>query len=673
MSIKLLGTLAPAPFSSSDASARGAASLDLVASHLSTLVSTLPESDHVDLEATAIMLGAWLPSLNLTSAMRALVHEIIKAVIACSSHFVRRPGIMALKALLDKDGNESAVFASTFLTDLALSPSHTTFEVVTCISETSVSTLLQGHEVIQSLWAALSAPESFLSESARCCFRSLIFSGNGSCLELTSPQQLTLRLDSIISRCLESRDRIALVNAVFLVDLRDSTCALALECPFSKSFHLWSITTALSLLNLPSKKSDTLERLFASHRVLIDSLNASPGISALKPHWSSSLEKLTEQRSDLLTDLLVSVLLRNTPQSVSALVSDLMPIILEELAHRLVSGISPSKSLSFWQTMTKFFKLLSSNTSFWSLSSGFVVSLANEALRSVSSPTTTKVTILSAIASMCQCLFQDSAFRWEFLDFVLIEVQACRYSLSWEVRDSVVSLFGAICSSCSEVESCISRNLHAAITSALRDSSEFVRTSAYEALGSMAPDPVWWSTLLALEPSLPSIILGTVDSQTSSRVSQSHAICTLLQLEHVVAHLASIPDFPCQLRLTMEGLYSDDDWDVRIEVIEILKVVWKLPQDVEWWRIMACKNLLDAAMADESRMVQQAAWTFLAQIRESLPSSPTASGGAAPSGWTLEDVERQLLALQVDVHYNPDDEVYPLAPGVADNDLDCPF
>lgn len=678
VSMKLLGSVAPA--SQSQLSGVNSAELDnclaLVRSHLAALASTFDSADPVELEALALLLGPWLPTLELNNEMRLLVQDIIKKVLNSPSHFVRGSGIKALRTLLSADSAHSNEFVAGLLTELCSPPSHTTFEVVTCISESSISAVLQGHIVIQALWSSLTAHEAVLSESARCSFRSVLFSGNGSllCLRgMSTPLELVARLDELVTRCLGTKDRLDLANAIFLIDLRYSHIDGRSDFDsFQSAFHLWSVAATLTLLNLSANitlAETSAKECFGSSESSLEALHSS---LRRQSAWKPTLEGMTEVRADLLTDFIISFMLRNATQSTSSLVLALMPLFMDALASRLVLGLPLQKFFSFWQTLSKFCKLLTLHTSQWLISTQEIVPLIKELLRSVSPPPATKVAILAAITSMSLFTLSRSPCDWTIFDSVFSDVQACRYSLSWEIRDSLVSMFGAICAACEDVDGCISHSLPGAVVSAVRDSSEFVRTTAYEALESMARKSVWWRTLLQIEPAFPSVVFGTVDSQTISRVSQAHLVRALIQHDHVVETLRQVPEFPTQFRHLLDGLYSDDDWDVRVEVISIIEALREVPPSAGWWSAIKPESILDQAIADESRIVQTAAWKLIASAR-GKPAEAPGIRSAASSGLSLEEIEELIAGLDVDVHYDPDDEVYPLAPGVADNDLDCPF
>lgn len=676
--MKLLGSVAPT--SQTHLNGVHAAELDscmqLVCSHLATLASTFDSADPVELEALALLLGPWLPTLELDDKMRLLVQEIIKKVLSSASHFVRTSGIKALRTLLSSAALRSENFVANLLTELCCPPSHTTFEVVTCISESPISSVLQGHIVIQALWSALIGRDAVLSESARCSFRSLLFSGKGALLcfgDATSPIEFAIRLDALVTQCLATNDRLDLSNAIFLIDLRysllDGNDALDL---FQAAFHQWSIASMLTLLNLVSTghlEGAAKELLVASSESNLEALSAS---LRRQSAWKPFLEEMTPTRADLLTDYIISFMLRNATQPTSTLANTLMPLFIDTLASRLASGIPLQKSFSFWQVLSKFCKLLTLHTSQWLISTQEIVPLVKSALKSVAPPPATKVAILAAVSSMSLFTLSKTPYDWNIFDSVFSDVQACRYSLSWEIRDSLVELFGAVCAACEDVDGCISRNLHAAVVSAIRDSSEFVRTTAYEALASMSRKSVWWRTLLHTEPTLPSVIFGTVDSQTISRSSQAHLVRTLIKLEHVVETMRKVNDFPAQFRLLLEGLYSDDDWDVRAEVVSIIEALREAPSSTGWWSAIKPESILEQATNDESRIVQKAAWKLIASARSKSMDSPSIRSTSS-NGLSLQAIEDLIASLEVDVHYDPDDEVYPLAPGVADNDLDCPF
>ena len=674
--MKLLGSLAPSPtfpYGPANVSEKESCEL-LLRSQLVRLASDPDSIDPMELESAALLLQSWLPSLHLDDETRALIHVVIRNVLACFSHFVRKAGIIALRTLIRSTGQKSKEFVVGLLTNLSRSPSHTTFDTITCISETDLAHVLSGHEVMSILWSALESSDAVLSESARCCFRSLIFSGNGSLLGPDiNPSALTAHLDAVIERCLQTLDRLAIVNSVFLLDFRSSSASEAIE--YQNSFHIWSISAALALLGLYDREMDSVNSLMPELWSIPKERDPNSNEIHMFPshlRWRALVAKLPDFRSDLLLDLIISVFLRNT-HSHSKYLLKLIPLVLDDIASRLASDMGASKSLSFWQTVTKFCKLLGSNIDLWTESSRFVVPLFNEALRSVSTPTSTKVAVLSVIASSCQKLLHADPVNWKLFDAVATEVQASRYSISWEIRDSVVELFGSLSAACPDLNGCVARNFHAAILAALRESSEHVRSSAYTALEAMISRPAWWKILLDSEPNLPAFIFGTVDSQTSSRISQALSIRALIKLDHVLEYLNQKGGFPTLLHRTMEVLFADDDWDVRIEVVHILETLWNLNGSMYWWNEAKAHSILESTLLDESRMVQKASWSLVAKIRGSADSGAQIFEPTLSAGVSLNEIEQLLMDLEVDVHYNPDDEVYPLAPGVADNDLDCPF
>jgi hypothetical protein len=76
------------------------------------------------------------------------------------------------------------------------------------------------------------------------------------------------------------------------------------------------------------------------------------------------------------------------------------------------------------------------------------------------------------------------------------------------------------------------------------------------------------------------------------------------------------------------------------------------------------------ASEDESRIVRQQAWRLVLHLLKSASSN-------IEKGWWAsmapQEVQDRIEAQDVEGTYDPDDEVYPLAPAAAANDLDCPF
>lgn len=645
---------------------------EFVTAHLKAESIKLDSADHVELEALALLLTSWLPILTVNEDLRPIIHAALRFLISSPSHFVRTVAIRALDALCRTD-ECSTDFVSTLLTDTAVEPNATTFDIINCVCETPMARVLSGHSCIEVLWSGLESCESIVAESARCCFRNIISAGCGKILlkdhESNTSMDLALRLTEVVEKCLYSRptNRSATANAVFLLDIRTTELCNSSDQTFASVFREWSTASINSLIEILASKSSGTNESLQNGRKSIQYGDS----SLFYPTWAS----LSGARDrDAIIGMILSVLLR------SPLSSGPNPIpsnLFDKLSHLLLECISPSAGISSWLNINKFCKLLSFHLASWksATSNELITNFFNQALRAVATPTVSKVAIIAVVNSVYSSAAQTPSYEhsWRFFDSLASELQACRYSQAWEVRDSVIGLFGIFCSNRSiSIQECITRFLPPALFMALRDTSEYVRSSAYSALGTCLARKEVWTHLLASDPTLPSTIVGCADSQTSSRVSQAEMVSALLRCDHVLETLSEDAQFPDRLGRLVESLYSDDDWDVRKEAMSVCEAVLET-KNSNLCGHTGLRTVLSLALNDESRIVKHASWSLLLSEKSKNSAITSSMLPSIAHEMSVDEICAKLGELAVDVHYNPDDEVYPLAPGIADNDLDCPF
>jgi len=597
----------------------------------------------IDLEAACLLLTDCMPLLVLNGAYVTNIDGVICLGLLSTSHFVRKAAICAFGALCRAEVSDAIL--SKLIETMGNDPSTTLFDVLVMSIQLQRAAVVLCHpSAVESVWRAMEFNDALLAESARCCLRALIFSSNGVAINQLSPLDPILRLDDLLVRSLTSGTSRGTCSAIALFDLRP--CDIG---SLGERYSKWCC--------------DWIQKL-------VQWINGEPHnpteahlVSTVLSHWQLALDSLQ------------SVFLKHS--QLNPMASHLLAKVISVTSTRLQTSLGQHTTIlpSLWQLWNKFSKLL---ISFASISTHIVsdglISFFRSTLRSIVTPVPTKVSILSTIGVLVVRSVGAYMVDWTFFDSLEADLHASRYAQAWEIRDSVLQVFARVATGCTDVTGALHRELHIPIVFGLKDANESVRSTCIESLTELARNRSIWQAALSAEPSLIYNVFCSLEEQTGSRLAQSRGIAQLLKYEHVVFVLPTTDShFSSGFASTLDSIAKDDDWDVRSSVVEVIESLLLMdgPSRQRYWSLAGCSALLLSLVRDESRMVRIRIWQLLSDHWRLLKFF-TANLPAMELDPSAQ-ISRQLSLLAVDEHYDPDDEVYPLAPGVAENDIDCPF
>lgn len=611
--------------------------IEILLDHLQHCVTRASDLPEIELESACQMLGYSIPLLICDKA-ETLSADLICLGLRSRSHFVRAAAVSVI-ATWSSCITLQPILISKLISSLDPGPSPTLFDVLAVLIQ-SKQALECDPAVVDSVWLGLESDDALLSESARCCLRVMLHSSVGASMMSAAPSTIISRLDGVVRHCLALGTGRGLCSALALFDLK-SYESTTLGDMYSKWCHTW-IENILLWLSAASTIDDPFAVLSKSRWIQVLDLICSMFLKLLEvgPHLDSLFSRATT---------ITTVLLRGA------------------LAQ---SAVSPS----LWQLCNKFSKLLASFPSrMRGPSLDDIVPFFRDCLRSVAVPVPTKVGILANVGKLAP-LHLGSASQiadWTFFDALEPELQAARFAQAWEVRDSVLAVYARVLASC-DIPGSSRRNIPEIIATGLKDTNESVRSNCLEALSSAASVEPVWKCMLSSEPTLLFRIFCLPEDQAGCRLAQMSGIGRLLRYPHVWTCIPDEPAFLSGFGANIAHVAQDDDWDARSSVVDVIESVLQMenPYRLQLWRGLDCHRHLESLVQDESRLVRERIWKLvLAHVSRPeiviLNFYPTLLG--------IDAITCALTELEVEATYDPDDEVYPLSPGVADNDIDCPF
>ena len=614
--------------------------VDAILDYLRYCASNITDMPQIELEACCQMLSYCIPLLIRVNIDPSLFDELISLGLKSPSHFVRAAAVDAIRSWSSVP-EASLHSVSRLVVALSSEPSTTLFNVLTAIMHCGrVDVLMFCDNAVENLWFALESSDVLLAESARCCIRSAIFSECGTDILRESPSDVVKRLEGVVLRSLRLDTGSGVCSALALFDLRFRG-----ESKLGILYTRWC--------------RDWLERIL---------------------HWlshsdSDPLASIATTRWILVLDLVHTMVLKDVhalshcESTVALLISTTSRLLHAALVDRLMHP-------PVWKLWNKFSKMLLCFP--FTITGAALAALPpffKAGLQSALVPTPTKVGILSAISALAAFRLCNTSLvaDWTFFDTLEPELQASRFAQAWEVRDSVLLVFARVLKDCIDIDGALKRSIHIGLTLGLRDANESVRATSLDAISALASDVLVWQCLLSSEPNLVLRIFCVSEDQTNCRLAQSTCVAQLLKYSHVEASLPTTEaSFVSGFASTINLAAHDDDWDVRSSVADVMESLLRLEASRKtlFWTGLRCPDLLQQLVQDESRMVRKRAWKLIADnMSHSEISALKLTSGAGG----LEQVSRALSELEVDANYDPDDEVYPLSPGVAENDIDCPF
>lgn len=600
----------------------------------------------IELEAACFFATRWIPHFPSTDQVHRHLERLITRALASVSHFVRTAAVDVVAATCNREEFENC---AKVLVDelLPATESRTALDVLSSISNTALSKkLLQGHPSIDLIWRSLRETDQIVAESARCCLRAFIRNASGSLLlatELNTPVQLVAELDALFFGLLARGEKRSISAAIALLRFQPPQLAN----PHEQAYSQWCIQRLLDLLETP----------------------ASPQTVNGDEPMPADLHSVLEKNREFVIEQVASSLLSSHQNG--TLPQSLLQPVLQKLVNEGIENLKTAHQSTQWQLCIKIAHLLSPYWSSLSPPYDSLVTFVNTALHNVNAPISLKIVVFDILNSIVTVTLKGECMDWTLFDRFMPELLPLRFIHAWEVRDSLIQLFRLVLLNSLDVQGCVDRHLIPAICAGLGDESEHVRATALSTIGKAVGSKFFFEAILDHSPGLLDLCFTTVDSQDSSRIAQCKVISQMLSLDFVVEALEQRPTLKTNFSTVLDIMFSDEDYEVRHAVVDILATIsHHYSRLSHWWQLVNGSMLLKKAVLDESRLVRLTAWNL---VRYLVSNSVLPPYNSEFQGHSLEVVDRFILEQQVEESYDPDDEVYPLAPGIADNDLDCPF
>lgn len=609
-------------------------------------VSKLESMELIEVEAACFFAARWIPHLADSESTQRRLERLIMRALTSVSHFVRTAAVDVVTATCNRESN--LALSKTILDALLQSTEpRTALDVISSVSGTVFARrLVADHPSVGFIWRSLKEKDQLLAESARCALRAFIRNSSGSLLlpqQISSPDQLVATLDATFSALLtQQTDKRAVSAAIAL---------LRLHPPQPGDLYAFASTQWCTRLIL---------------QLLDAALDCEASMST-----SDYSTHLQPQNREFVIEQVTGILLSSHQQG------ELPQQLLHSVFPKLLidANSKTSRTPAQWQSCIKFAHLLSAYWKVLSPNYDLLVDFIKVSLHNVHAPLIFKIVLFDVLTSICTCTIGGETTDWTLFDRLLPELLPLRFAHAWEVRDSLAQLFSLVLLRARDVHGAVDRHLIPAICGALGDDSEHVRATALTTIGEAAKNAFLFGRFLLHSPTFLELCFTTIDSQDSSRIAQCRVISQMLSLDYVVDELESrMKDKPAAFEKVLLSMFADEDYEVRHAVIGILEVMaQRFTRLSAWWHAVQGSGLLKKALRDESRLVRLNAWTLVRFLVSASENGMYPSYASDFQEYSLEAIDRHIQDQKVEASYDPDDEVYPLAPGVADNDLDCPF